>query len=89
MDVFYGIAATIAIVKFVTSSGQQAIENAKDYDRRGELANKMAEEKRKRDRAAARQKVKESEPLVYARMQAEQKARENKKSGWKIFGDDD
>ena len=66
-----------------------AVDQVEESRNTIKLANKMAEEKRKRDRAAARQKVKESEPLVYARMQAEQKARENKKSGWKIFGDDD
>ena len=85
-DYYYGFLALLFLGNVIKNAVPKAIEEAKDYDRRGELANKMAAEARKRDRAAALEATKRSDP-AYERLQAEKRSRETKKSGWKVFGD--
>jgi HAMP domain-containing protein len=84
-DAYYLVVTVAALSFFAWKSFTQTIEDAKDYDRRGEMANKMAAEMRKNEVAARRQKVLEAEPLVYERMQQEAKDRANKRAGWKNF----
>lgn len=89
VDAYYAVVAIVSILYLVNRAGGQAIEDAKDYDRRGELANKMAQEARRRDVAARRQEVLEAEPETLRRMEAEKGQRAERKQGWKIFDADD
>ena len=86
VDVYYLVVAIVAIgyaaKQFVTTT----IDDAKDYDRRGDMANAMAAEKRKRDRASALERV-QKEDMAYERLQAERGERETKRAGWKVFED--
>jgi len=89
VEAYYALLAIGGILFLVQRAGAAVIEDAKSYDERGSMANAMLEEKRKRDRAAARDEVRKSEPEVYNRMQAEKKQRTDKKGGWKFFPADD
>ena len=89
VDAYYAVVAIVGILYLVNRVGGQAIEDAKDYDRRGELANKMAQEARRRDVAARRREVLDAEPETLRRMEAEKGQRAERKQGWKIFDADD
>ena len=89
VDGYYAVIAIAGIVYVAKNAGQKAIDEAKEIDRRGALANKMAEEARRRDVADRRQEVLEAEPETLRRMQAEKQQRSERKKGWKVFGDDD
>lgn len=82
VDAYYFLLLTPIILQAAFKATKSVITDAKDYDRRGALANQMMQEKRKRDRAAARQAVRKSEPATYRRMEAERASREKKKRGW-------
>ena len=84
VDAYYAVVAIVGILYLVNRAGGQAIEDAKDYDRRGELANKMAQEARRRDVAARRREVLDT----LRRMEAEKGQRAERKQGWKIFDAD-
>ena len=84
MDAYYFIIASVLLAQFARTTFTQVIDDAKDYDRRGELANQMMQEKRKRERAEARDAVRKGD-MAYERLQAEKASREKKKSGWKLF----
>jgi len=86
VDVYYLAVAIVAIGYAVKQFVTTTIDDAKDYDRRGEMANAMAAEKRKRDRASARERV-QKEDMAYERLQAERGERETKRAGWKVFED--
>merc|ERR1711924_167470 len=85
VNLYYSVIAAIGASYLIFNSVTGVVEEAKDYDRRGAMANQMAAEKKKRDRKVAREKVKKSEPFTYARMQKEKGEREEKRSGWKVF----
>ena len=89
VDAYYAVVVIVGILYLVNRAGGQAIEDARDYDRRGELANKMAQEARRRDVAARRREVLEAEPETLRRMEAEKGQRAERKQGWKIFDADD
>ena len=84
VDAYYFIIASVLLAQFARTTFTQVIDDAKDYDRRGELANQMMQEKRKRERAEARDAVRKGD-MAYERLQAEKASREKKKSGWKLF----
>ena len=88
VDAYYFLLATGAIAFFAYKSAVGAVEDAKDYDRRGAMANKMAEEAKRRERAEALARTKRSDP-AYERLQAEKRMREDSRSKWKLFGDDE
>ena len=89
VDAYYGLVALVGLVYVVQQTAKGLIDDAKDYDRRGELANAMAKEAKKREREARRQDVLESEPETLRRMEAEKKQRGSKREGWKFFPDDE
>ena len=88
VDAYFLLIAIVAIGYFVKQTAQRTIDEAADYDRRGMLANEMMAEAKRRDRAAARQALLESEPETLRRLQAERESRDKKRSGWKIFDAD-
>ena len=67
------------------------LQDAKDFDRRGELANRAAAEMKKRERKenTLTNFLKRSEPATYDRLQKESEERARKKGGWKLFPVDD
>ena len=86
IDTYYFGLLVLGAAFLIFNNSQGALKDAKAYDERGEAANRLAADTLKRKRAAAREKVRRSEPLVYERLQAEKRAREGKRQGWKIFG---
>merc|ERR1740117_470936 len=86
-DVYYGLVALVGLFYLAKNVGSSVIEEAKDADRRGDLANKARDNMKKRERAGKLDKVKRNDP-AYERLQQEAKQRENKKKGWKIFDPD-
>lgn len=84
VDYYYLLIVVGALGYYGKQLVTSTIDEAKDYDRRGELANAMAAEQRKRERAAAREAVKQSDP-AYRRLQAEAEQRATKRDGWKQF----
>lgn len=90
VDVWYAVVFLFVAVKLLTSAGKEVITEAKDADRRGQMANQMRAEALKRDRAARREEVKRNDP-AYERLQAEKEQRNKKRSGWssRMFGDDE
>lgn len=85
VDAWYALLTVGAVVYFGRKALVGVFEEARAYDERGAMANKMMEETKRRERAEKREAVKQEEPFVYRRMQAEAKERANKRDGWKVF----
>ena len=84
VDLYYGAILAVSLVLWAKQSFQNTIKEAKDYDRRGKLANDLAREARKRNVAARRQEMLDEDPAT-ARLVAERRQRERKQGGWKVF----
>ena len=86
-DVYYGVLVLIGLFFLVKNLGSAAIDDARDFDRRSELANKARADFKKRERADRLDKVKRNDP-AYDRLQQEANERSKKKKGWKVFDPD-
>ena len=86
-DVYYAFLAVVGLGYVAKNAFNGLIENAKEYDARGATANKLLADTKRRDRAAARDKVRRND-VAYERLQREAKDREQKKKGWKVFDPD-
>ena len=84
VDVYYFAIAVAATLYFVSKAVGNVVSEAKGYDERGEMANQMLREKKKRERAEAREYTKRNDP-AYERLQAEAKQRAERKAKWKVF----
>lgn len=90
-DVYYGLLLVAALVWVGQKVVSGLLQDAKDFDRRGELANRAAAEMKKRERKenTLTNFLKRSEPATYDRLQKESEERARKKGGWKLFPVDD
>jgi len=84
VDVYYLVILIAVVVYYGYKYLTNVVEEAKDYDRRGSLANAAAAELKKRERAAKREAVKRND-VAYERLQAEAEQRANKRANWKQF----
>ena len=89
VDYYYAFLAGCGAAYYLFNRGKGAIEDAKAYDRRSDLSNKLLQESRKRERAEARDAMRKREPATYARLQAEANERGRKKGFWKVFDDEE
>ena len=84
IDAYYALVLLGGVGFWFSTTSQKAVEEIKEADRRGPLANKMAAEAKRRERAGRLQAVKAEDP-AYDRLQQEAKERARKREGWKIF----
>ena len=86
-DIYYAFLAVVGLGYVAKNAFNGLIENAKEYDARGATANKLLADTKKRERSAARDKVRKND-VAYERLQREAKDREQKRKGWKVFDPD-